>query len=578
VFALLTSLKVMWPEAHFPGWYERVSENLDFGELVHLPAYFAVVLAVAGGLTSFGGGYITGRAGLVLLVGGIIGHWVVTPLVVTQGWMPTEIATELGARAAKVAASGGADALVQARDGLMATWAYRQVTRPLGIGLLLGGSIASIILTAPMLVAAVRSIQKQRAQSATAAASGGPASGPQELNPMLLWVGIGVSFIILTLAGIAGGGNVSLWRILVAAVVATIWMWLANIIVSIATGKTDNSPLSGMALITIVLIVSILGREGALVALLMAVSVCVATSQGSDMMQDLKTGHLVGAVPRKQQICQLAVAWIGPIVSIVTLVLLSKRFVFGNDPLTAPQGQAIKAALEIFVPPPGTDEAVQRIASAVPWRYAAGALAGLLVTLGAGGGLGVVLGLAMYLPMSVTLTYCIGCFAAWISERTKGAAFVEDTGIPLAAGFLVGEGLAQVCVIFFDLARSALALGTNHHASYLFALGHVSRYRDCDGVWRHVAAPHVARRARRPRGHRCWHRDEAHRGRSAHRNRRTRARRACALGLPRRPAPHHACRRARWRCARHRNARRRSPLARLRARQAARRVAHQPRP
>jgi uncharacterized oligopeptide transporter (OPT) family protein len=321
--------------------------------------------------------------------------------------------------------------------------------------MLLGGSIASVFLTAPMLVSAIRSIQKQRKASAAGGADGAR-RGPQELSPSWLWVGILVSFLVLVAAGFLGGSQVSAARIVLAAVVATAWMWLANIIVSIATGKTDSSPLSGMALITIVLIVSILGKEGAVVALLMAVSVCVATSQGSDMMQDLKTGHLVGALPWRQQVTQLAVAWVGPLVSLLTLVLLSKKFLFGNDPLTAPQGQAIKAALEIFVPPPGTDAVTQQVAEAVPWRYLAGAVSGLVLTLGAGGGLGVVLGLSMYLPMSVTLTYCAGCALAWASEKLKGAAWVEDVGVPLAAGFLVGEGLAQVGVVFFDLARSAL--------------------------------------------------------------------------------------------------------------------------
>jgi uncharacterized oligopeptide transporter (OPT) family protein len=456
VFALLTSLQTLFPSWSAPAWYAHYSEDLNLGELLHLPTYLAIVLAVAGGLTSLGGGYITGRAGLIMMVGAMIGHWLVTPLVVTRGWMPAPIAEQLSERAAralaKAAASGDHGNLDDIRHGLMATWAYKQVTRPLGVGMLLGGSLASVILTAPMLVSAVKSIQKQR----KAAAAGGQAGGNQELSPSLLWVGVGVSFVVLAIAGFLGGGDVSPVRILIAAAVATVWMWLANIIVSIATGKTDNSPLSGMALITIVLIVSILGKEGAIVALLMAVSVCVATSQGSDMMQDLKTGHLVGAIPRKQQITQLAVAWIGPVVSIITLVALSKKFLFGNDPLTAPQGQAIKAALEIFVPPPDADPVSQQVAAAIPLRYAAGASAGLLLTLGAGGGLGVVLGLSMYLPMSATLTYCLGCAIAWASEKAKGSAWVEDVGIPLAAGFLVGEGLAQVGVVFFDLARSAL--------------------------------------------------------------------------------------------------------------------------
>lgn len=450
VFALLTSLGTIFPHWNAPEWFQEYSEDFDLGALAHLPAYFAVVIAVAGGLTSLGGGYITGRAGLVLMVGAVIGHWIVTPLVVTKGWMPPEAAAQLTATATAKAAKSHGD-FTTILDGLKAAWAYRQVTRPLGIGMLLGGSIASIVLTAPMLIAAMRSIQKARALG------GGKKGASQELSPTLLYVGVSVSFVVLAIAGWLGAPNISIVRILIAAVLATVWMWLANIIVSIATGKTDNSPLSGMALLTIVLIVTVLGKEGAIVAVLMAVAVCVATGQGSDMMQDLKTGHLVGAMPRRQQITQFAVAWLGPLVSIITLVLLSKKFVFGNDPLTAPQGQAIKAALEIFVPPPDADPVQQMVASAVPYRYAAGTVTGLALTLGGGGGLGVVLGLAMYLPMSVTLTYCIGCALAWASESVKGPTWVEDVGVPLAAGFLVGEGLAQVCVVFYDLARTALA-------------------------------------------------------------------------------------------------------------------------
>lgn len=454
LFATFNGLPQILPHLHYPGPLAALGEgDFDLGAIVHLPAYLAVVIAIAGGLTSLGGGYITGRAGLVLMVGAVVAHWLVTPLVVTRGWMPIEVANRLTAsateHAAKLAEGGTptAAAIENVRDGLAASWAFKQVTRPLGIGMLLGGSIASVILTAPMLKSALQSIQKQRAAGAGQVA--------QEMNPTLLWAGVGMSFVVLAIAGYLGAPEVSLLRLGIAALVATVWMWLANVIVSITTGKTDNSPLSGMALITIVLIVFLLGREGALVALVMAVAVCVATSQGSDMMQDLKTGHLVGAIPRRQQLAQLAFAWVGPLVSIVTLMILAKKFVFGNDPLTAPQGQAIKAALELFAPPPGADSVQHAVAEAVKLRYLAGAGTGLLLTLGGGGGLGVVLGLAMYLPMSVTLTYSIGCALAWASEKWKGKEWVEDVGVPLAAGFLVGEGLAQVALVAWDLARAA---------------------------------------------------------------------------------------------------------------------------
>ncbi|MFO0659453.1 MAG: OPT/YSL family transporter [Polyangiaceae bacterium] len=246
VFALLTSLQVLFPQVKFPEWYQHYSEDFNIGELVHLPAYFAVIIAVAGGLTSLGGGYITGRAGLVLMVGAIIGHWVVTPLVVTQGWLPHEKAVELSAKAVRAVGDAGSAAVMAKEQALLGTWAYKQVTRPLGIGMLLGGSIASIILTAPMLLSALKSIQKARQIGNTGVSA--PTGGAQEMNPKLLYAGVAVSFVILTIAGFLGGADVSPIRVVLAALIATVWMWLANIIVSIATGKTDNSPLSGMAL------------------------------------------------------------------------------------------------------------------------------------------------------------------------------------------------------------------------------------------------------------------------------------------------------------------------------------------
>ncbi|MBI4818230.1 MAG: OPT/YSL family transporter [Deltaproteobacteria bacterium] len=441
-FALVTGIKSIFPDLPL---LSEIPDDFDLGHKLGFPMHFAIVIAVLGGLTSLGGGYITGRAGLVLMVGAVLAHWIVTPLVVTRGWMPAEVIADLTSKA-----KGVKDEF----DAMASGWSYKYAARPLGVGMLLGGSIASVVLTAPMLLSAIKSIQKQR--SAAQAAKDQGAQITQELPPKLIWVSSGISFVVLFLAGWFGSEGASLWRVLVAAVVATVWMWLANIIVSIATGKTDNSPLSGMALITIVLVVTLLGREGAMVALVMAVAVCVATGQGSDMMQDLKTGHLVGAIPRRQQITQFAVAWIGPLISLLTLVLLAKKFVFGNDPLTAPQGQAIKAALELFAPQAVLNDQQLAIAAAVKLRYVVGTVAGLLLTLGLGGGLGVVIGLAMYLPMSVTLTYCIGCALTVVTEKWRGRGWVDDIGIPLAAGFLVGEGLAQVALVGVDLARTAL--------------------------------------------------------------------------------------------------------------------------
>ncbi len=53
-------------------------------------------------------------------------------------------------------------------------------------------------------------------------------------------------------------------------------------------------------------------------------------------------------------------------------------------------------------------------------------------------------GLGFYLPFNIILTYTIGTILREISDRKLGRSFAEDTGIPLAAGLIVGEALVGV--------------------------------------------------------------------------------------------------------------------------------------
>ena len=83
--------------------------------------------------------------------------------------------------------------------------------------------------------------------------------------------------------------GVSLVQAIVSAVVGTLWLGLAGLIVAQATGMTDISPMSGMALIS--------DANDVYVTLLAQwswASLFVAIGQGADMMQDLKTGFMLG--------------------------------------------------------------------------------------------------------------------------------------------------------------------------------------------------------------------------------------------------------------------------------------------
>ena len=54
------------------------------------------------------------------------------------------------------------------------------------------------------------------------------------------------------------------------------------------------------------------------------------------------------------------------------------------------------------------------------------------------------IGLAMYLPFSITMGYGIGCLIQMAIQRAKGLAFCEHKLVPFAAGMIVGEALTGV--------------------------------------------------------------------------------------------------------------------------------------
>jgi uncharacterized oligopeptide transporter (OPT) family protein len=188
-------------------------------------------------------------------------------------------------------------------------------------------------------------------------------------------------------------------------------------------------------------------QSAVVVAVAVGVAVCVATSQCADMMQDLKTGHMVGARPAAQQMVQFGVAWIGPIVAIGTMMLLwntpdgspgfgpeSAACLQGaGDCLSAPQAGALQGMISGVVD-----------GNAPVDKYLAGGILGGAVTLFPVGGLGVLLGLAMYLPFSITLGYGIGCLLSMALQKVKGARWMEDKVVPLAAGLIVGEALTAL--------------------------------------------------------------------------------------------------------------------------------------
>jgi uncharacterized oligopeptide transporter (OPT) family protein len=230
------------------------------------------------------------------------------------------------------------------------------------------------------------------------------------------------------------------------ALLGTAWIWVAGVIMSECIGRTNWSPLSGMTLIAVTILIVIsrgLGDSAAIISSIMVgAAACVAMAQACDLMLDLKTGYLVGASPRKQQTGQFLATWLGPILIIILIFVLHKAYGLGSKRLPAPQGQALASTIQGIL---GGDVPVN--------KYAAGAGLGALLSASGVGGLGILVGLGFYLPFDIVLTYSIGTILRLLLDWRKGARFSEEVGIPVAAGLIVGEALVGVgFALYFVIA------------------------------------------------------------------------------------------------------------------------------
>lgn len=391
-------------------------DKLDVGRILGIPPEMQVVFAVAP--FAIGAGFLSGKAGLLVLAGGILAFLVLNPLAFRLEWVPP------GVFAHEV-------------PSLL----YLSVNRPLGIGLLLGGALIGILAALPAIRAALKSI----------ATSGRAKLGADELGFKVLIGAVLAALLLLFLAadflgdqpfnrscpvtvasaatedapavfapiddeidaerhkgysvGFASAEARRIWvedwgmserdaflarenakpgllsglsphlRALILALVGAAWIWFAGIIIAQCTGMTDWSPISGMSLLTVVLVLTLAGSGAVLGAVLLGAALCVAITCAADMMGDLKTGHLVGSQPKRQQIVELIAT-----------------------------------------------------------------------------GLGVLVGLSMFLPFFYIATYGIGCVTNIVLTRIKGARWCESWGVPVAAGLIVGEALLALVINLMVLA------------------------------------------------------------------------------------------------------------------------------
>ncbi|MBQ7538820.1 MAG: oligopeptide transporter, OPT family [Treponema sp.] len=209
---------------------------------------------------------------------------------------------------------------------------------------------------------------------------------------------------------------------------------------------SSNNPVSGMGIATLLIATALLkstghtGVAGMTSAICVGTIICIIASMAGDMSQDLKTGYILGATPRNQQIGEL----IGCVVSALAIggimYLLDAAWGFGSKELPAPQATLMKLVVEGVM------------GGNLPW---------VLVLVGVGIAVAIeIIGIpvlpvaiGVYLPIHLSTPIFIGGLlrAFFGSRKDEKGKEVTEKGILYGSGLIAGEGLIGILLAVFAI-------------------------------------------------------------------------------------------------------------------------------
>lgn len=338
------------------------------------------------------------------------------------------------------------------------TTIWNSQIRYMGVGAMVVGGIWSIIQIRKGIVQSVKQIFDRYAKAKTKATDVQVARTEQELGMLPVLIGLSTATVLIFFLYRYLTGSLTITIVSTIAMVISAFFFVA--VASYITGLvgSSNNPVSGMTICTI-LFVSLLfylfkmtGPVGMLATLGVAGVVCCAACTAGDICQDLKTGHLVGATPRKQQIMQLVGVVITAFVIAPVLNALHHGYGIGSATLPAPQASLFK----------GITESIFISKEALPWfMLAIGVgIAGLIIILdeilkasGSKFRLYVMpVAVGIYLPIMLSVPILIGGITALIVTRIaqkkspEAAKNIAHRGLVFSSGLLAGEALIGVVI------------------------------------------------------------------------------------------------------------------------------------
>ena len=367
-----------------------------------------------------GVGYICGpKISSYMLAGGILGWFVLIPAIQLFG--------------AETILYPGDDTIgsLYAAGGASKIWGL--YIRYIGAGAVAAGGILSLIKSLPLILSTFRdsikslSGKQQLSQERTA----------RELNMKFIFGGILLMIIaIWLLPSIPVTLSGAVMVILFGFFFATVSSRMVGLVGS------SNNPVSGMAIATLLFCTLILkafgdsGFHGMQGAISIGSIICIIACMAGDTSQDLKTGYILGATPRKQQIGELVGTVCAALAIGGVLYLLNAAWVFGSTELSAPQATLMKMLVEGVMN------------GNLPWNLIfIGIFIAIVIEILRIPVLPVAIGL--YLPLELSTCIMIGGLVRLLVEkRTAGSEQDKkksiSNGILFSSGMIAGEGLVGI--------------------------------------------------------------------------------------------------------------------------------------
>jgi OPT family oligopeptide transporter len=411
-----------------------------------------------------GVGYIIGpKIAGVLVAGGVLAWLGLIPLLATLVPAATiaEQLVKLGYLKDLMTPGGpgGWDPVTQT-FGNTAVAIYRAYVRQIGAGAVAAGGFITLLKTLPTIISSFKdSVASMKDKSAGVAVR-------RTERDLPFTVVLGGSLLLVVLMAFMPqipGDNIFSKLLLGVLIIVFgfFFVTVASRIVGII-GSSSN-PISGMTIATLMgtcLVFIAIGWTGKMyepMALVVGGMVCIAAANGGATSQDLKTGYIVGATPRAQQISLFVGAIASAIVIGATVQILDTptkeaaaagvQHMIGTDKFPAPQGTLMATLIKGL------------LSFNLDWQFVlVGAF--LAITMELCGVKSLSFAVGAYLPLSTTLPIWVGGAIKGIADWTmkkKGGHIEESelgTGSLFATGLVAGGALTGVIVailtVFFE--------------------------------------------------------------------------------------------------------------------------------